>query len=424
MNEKTGLPGYSENTVPISKAVISAFSKAQNFYYAKHDNGSLYISNGQFIMKSNQAELDDLLEQVNKRRRTESVTIKEEPALLSYVGNDRGKFELPGEPLEFEQSDKSFVSLFADDKQYFGYSKKYVDVFRGGDNRLFVDDNAGYDTYNHCMIVKSGGGEILGAVLPLRLADEFYAQMVDVLPLKVKWKPELDRIKENPTNDPYIGKEYFDGKDTYIISALRKVGGDDVYLAPATENGRVSRSAAHIKVDEMETQIMQWETQRLDRESKKKPPAGKENPPAPEENTRPFTYLRRSPWGEVKTCDKLCPGVFLVSTAKHPGGIMVTRDMTAAFSPAALKHGTKYNDFVCFGDKGAKDVALRELLDKKLWTIPDSIKDKAAAEEKINKSLREHNPDYWHSRQKGIEQAQARHDRAAQRTAPPANDAR
>ena len=41
----------------------------------------------------------------------------------------------------------------------------------------------------------------------------------------------------------------------------------------------------------------------------------------------------KSPWGAVQTCDTLCPGVFLVSTASH-GGTMVSNDV-AAFGVAA-----------------------------------------------------------------------------------------
>ena len=431
MNQKPDLSDSSQAVIPISKAVIRAFSKADYIAYATHDNGSIYISNGYFIMKTGQAEFDGLLEQVNKRRRTEKLSPVESPSLLLHVSGDKGKFELSGEPLEFELSDKRFISLFSDEKQYFGYNKSYVDIFRGGDNRLFVDDNASYDTYNHNMIIKSSG-EVLGVVLPLRLTDEFYAEMADVLPLKVKWKTELERIKENPTNDPYIGKEYFDGRDTYIVSALREVGGADVYIVPNLADGKISRYADHVKPDDMESKIMEWETKRIDREHRDKannrqtPPAQKETPPAPEESkgpARPFTHLRRSPWGEVQACDKLCPGVFMVSAAEQ-GGVMVTRDMTAAFSPAAMKRGVKFNDFVCFGENGAKDVALRELLDKKLWVVPGKAKDRADFEESINKSLREHSPDYWRSRQKGLEQAQRRHNAPARNNNAPAHDTR
>ena len=46
----------------------------------------------------------------------------------------------------------------------------------------------------------------------------------------------------------------------------------------------------------------------------------------------------KSPWGAVQTCDTLCPGVFLVSTASH-GGTMVSNDVAAFLSPAAKRCG-------------------------------------------------------------------------------------
>jgi hypothetical protein len=115
-----------------------------------------------------------------------------------------------------------------------------------------------------------------------------------------------------------------------------------------------------------------------------------------------FEEPRISPWGDVQTCDILCPGVFLVSTASH-GGTMVSADMAAAFSPAARKCGFKQGGYLCFEEDCQESVVLRELLDKKLWAIPDRIKDKAAFEENINKSIREYNPDYWRVRQVGLE---------------------
>ena len=44
----------------------------------------------------------------------------------------------------------------------------------------------------------------------------------------------------------------------------------------------------------------------------------------------------KSPWGKVQTCDLLCPGVFLVSTASH-GGTMVSKEVAAFLSPAAKR---------------------------------------------------------------------------------------
>lgn len=113
-----------------------------------------------------------------------------------------------------------------------------------------------------------------------------------------------------------------------------------------------------------------------------------------------------SPWGKVQTCDSLCPGVFLVSTASH-GGTLVSQEVSAMLSPAQ-KCGFKQGGYLCFEEDSQENVVLRELLDKKLWSIPERIKDKAAFEENINKSLREYNPDYWRARARGREVANQR----------------
>ncbi len=117
-----------------------------------------------------------------------------------------------------------------------------------------------------------------------------------------------------------------------------------------------------------------------------------------------YQQPEQSPWGKVQTCDTLCPGVFLVSTASH-GGTMIAKDMAAALSPAARKCGFKQGGYLCFEEDSQESVALRELLDKKLWAIPDRVKDKAAFEENINQSVREYHPDYWRVRQSGLEKA-------------------
>jgi hypothetical protein len=248
-SEREKMNKNTETVVPISKVVAAAFAKPGNVYFAQHDNGSLYISNGYFIMKANEAEFGVMLDEICRRQKTENIAV-EKPELLKYIDSDRGKFELTQEPLEFEMGDNKTISLFADGKQYFGYDKKYADVFRNGENRLFVDDNADYNPLSHNMIVKSPAGEVLGAVLPLRLPEQIYKELADVLPLKIAWKTEYERIKENPTGDPYIGKEFFDGRDTHIIAAIKEVGGANHYVVPNVKDGKVSGYADYVKVDE------------------------------------------------------------------------------------------------------------------------------------------------------------------------------
>lgn len=113
-----------------------------------------------------------------------------------------------------------------------------------------------------------------------------------------------------------------------------------------------------------------------------------------------FHEPENSPWGKVQACDTLCPGVFLVSTASH-GGTMVAKEVAAVLSPAAKKCGFQRNGYICFEEDAQESVVLRELLDKKLWKIPDRIKDKEKFEENINQSIRKYNPDYWRARQVG-----------------------
>ncbi len=115
-----------------------------------------------------------------------------------------------------------------------------------------------------------------------------------------------------------------------------------------------------------------------------------------------FHAPQSSPWGEVQSCEVLCPGVFLVSTASH-GGTMVANEVAAVLSPAAKKCGFKDKGYICYEEDAQESVVLRELLDKKLWKIPDRIKDKERFEENLNQSIRQYNPEYWRARQSGIE---------------------
>ena len=74
-----------------------------------------------------------------------------------------------------------------------------------------------------------------------------------------------------------------------------------------------------------------------------------------------------SPWGEVQTCETLCPGAYSVSTAGH-GGV------------------------------------LRELMDKKLYQAPvNQYFGPGEYEKVIDRSLRCYHPEYWKVREKAME---------------------
>ena len=51
---------------------------------------------------------------------------------------------------------------------------------------------------------------------------------------------------------------------------------------------------------------------------------------------------------------------------------------------------------------------LRELLDKKLWKIPECIKERGRLLRKISTApSKRYNPEYWRARQSGLKAAQA-----------------
>ncbi len=60
-----------------------------------------------------------------------------------------------------------------------------------------------------------------------------------------------------------------------------------------------------------------------------------------------FNNPEYSPWGRVQSCDVICPGVFLVSTASH-GGTLVSNEVSAMLSLAARKCGFRQGGYLCF----------------------------------------------------------------------------
>ena len=120
-----------------------------------------------------------------------------------------------------------------------------------------------------------------------------------------------------------------------------------------------------------------------------------------------------SPWGEVQHQEELCSGVFSVSTASH-GGIMVHGSVAkAVLSPAARKHCFRDGSYYCFEEDCDAPVAIRELLDKGLYTAPVNVYFKQGEYERvINRSLQEYHPDYWKDREAAkAKQAEKRKER-------------
>ena len=106
-----------------------------------------------------------------------------------------------------------------------------------------------------------------------------------------------------------------------------------------------------------------------------------------------------SPWVEVQTCKELCRGVYSVSTAGH-GGLMAHLDVAdKVFSVAAQKCGFTEGRYLCFEEDCDEQVALRELMDKKLFKAPVNDQFSPGQYEKvIDSSIQAYHPDYWNFR--------------------------
>ena len=77
-----------------------------------------------------------------------------------------------------------------------------------------------------------------------------------------------------------------------------------------------------------------------------------------------------SPWGEIQHCKVLYPHVYSVDTASH-GGIMVNaRIASSIFSRDALQCAFREGGYYCFEEDCAATVAIRELMDRNLFTAP------------------------------------------------------
>lgn len=106
-----------------------------------------------------------------------------------------------------------------------------------------------------------------------------------------------------------------------------------------------------------------------------------------------------SPWGEVQTCKEFCRGVYSVSTAGH-GGLMAHLDVAEkVFSGAARKCGFTEGRYLCFEEDCDEQVAIRELMDKKLFKAPVNDRFPPGQYEKvIDASIQAYHPDCWNFR--------------------------
>ena len=131
---------------------------------------------------------------------------------------------------------------------------------------------------------------------------------------------------------------------------------------------------------------------------------------------------RSSPWGAVQKCEVLSGGVYRICTRGQggwnrdgwlsrgenvgqaaQGGIMVRRNAAGFLSPEARKEALNVGNYLCYAENGGADIVVRELLDKGMLEIHDSLYDMAGYEDGVNRSLQHQNPEYWEARQQRLD---------------------
>ena len=122
-------------------------------------------------------------------------------------------------------------------------------------------------------------------------------------------------------------------------------------------------------------------------------------------DTRVYEAPDDSPWGEIQTRETLCSGAYSISTARH-GGVMVRRELAEkVFRKEARECGFVEGAWLCYEEDCDGPVALRELMDKKLYQAPvNQYFRPGEYEAVINRSLQTYHPEYWQARAKDLKE--------------------
>ena len=285
--------------IMITRAVAETFRNpndpSNGFLYAHDESGQLFITNKHFIFKPEEQDISKVTEQLNlyrnadrRRKQLPPLTAVENTEIIKHVTdlNNRDEDATAVHALDKSRSfsfkpysDSNHENiLFTDGAKYFMYQKELVDVF-GENANLFVENADSYDSHKHKLIIADDNGGTVGVILPMGTTERMYEKLADTFPLDVPYKTRLERIKENPRNDPYIGREFFDGRNNVIVASLESVRAankesdtppDPYYLVcEINKDGTVSNGGIYVNAEHMEERIVQWEANREAAEARK-----------------------------------------------------------------------------------------------------------------------------------------------------------
>jgi hypothetical protein len=282
--------------IPITRNLAEAFrdphDHRNDFIYARDDDGQLFISNRYIIIKTEEQDIDKVTEQLNHyrnadRRRTQlpPLTAVENNVLLEHLNNvgDTHKLDTSRSFSFKPYQDSAHENIiYTDGAQYFMYNRHFVEAF-GSDTSVNVENATDFDCRKQNLFITDNNGAALGLILPMKTTDRLYENLKDTFPLDMPYKTRLERIKENPTNDTYIGREFYDGRNNYIVASLESVrplgpaGGDSAdnqpephYLiceinqdpANPDQPPTVAEHGSYIKAADMDDRISLWESNR------------------------------------------------------------------------------------------------------------------------------------------------------------------
>lgn len=209
---------------PVDNKTLKEFMEWRNVHYFETDDGKLFVTNGHFLMPTDRNGIDYIVQQNNERNphRSKIEAVKNDN-LKKYVENHNAT-ELIEQPVLQENT-----YVFTDGSKYFGYNKRYFDIFNKDGNRFFVDNNT--DNLNdQFLVVKNTSDEVVGIVMPIKLSDDIADVLKDKLPIDVTTpkqteKPIIpDTEKENVTVEKM--KHSKTGEDIWVVRMKERVEKD------------------------------------------------------------------------------------------------------------------------------------------------------------------------------------------------------
>lgn len=203
---------------PVDDKTLKAFLDYPNdIPYYKAADGKIFVTNNHFIMSIDKAGLDYIVQKNNeKNTNRSSIEGVEREAIKSLVENTDATYEFTENPFLY----KLDYVVFTDGSNYFGYNKKYVDIFNKDGNRFFVN-STDKGTHLQRLVVKNTTGDIVGIISPINLDDNVGDILKNESPVNGKFYSSA--AKHKPVMKPVVKYSLEADKSSNLFKADEKV---------------------------------------------------------------------------------------------------------------------------------------------------------------------------------------------------------